>query len=160
MKALKVVPWLIIGSFVVLVLWYYSSSSRPARDDGGDVALAVPEMQAPVRYQPAVQREVYRTTATDLQADFDFNEVAADAKMRGKQILVIGVVEAIELDFMDDVVVRLKTGGYKPGAMMNMTKTERDQAAKLKRGQRVELLCDSAKRMATIPMVQGCVFTI
>jgi hypothetical protein len=52
------------------------------------------------------------TTASNLYADYDANEVTADDKYKNKKIAVKGIISSIAKDFMDKPYITLTTGDH------------------------------------------------
>lgn len=101
-------------------------------------------------------KEVYKTTAKQLYQDYEANEVAADEKMKGKLIEVSGVIESIDKDAFDNIVLHLKTGNSFAAAMITLKDSEKDAAIKLKKGNKITVICTSMLRLLSSPNGRKC----
>lgn len=98
------------------------------------------------------------TTPEQLHADYKANEVAADAKYKGKRLQVdAATIKAIEKDFKDDIVLRLKTPHMFDSIHATLADGEEAKASKLNKGQRVILLCRGNGMIIGSPMLDDCV---
>lgn len=101
---------------------------------------------------------VYRTTAKDLAALYDENEVAADDKIAGRKVEVTGVVQDITKNFANDVVLKLESGNRFMPVSLSMTDSEKSQASKLKRGQKITVTCEKMLLFIGAPSGGNCTF--
>lgn len=101
---------------------------------------------------------IYRTTAKALTAMYDENEVAADDKIGGRKVEVKGVVQSIDKDFTGSVVVLLQSGNEFMPARFGMEETEKNQAASLRKGQTVSILCEKMMFLIGSPSGSRCLF--
>jgi hypothetical protein len=95
-------------------------------------------------------------TAVQLFRDYHANEVSADSKYKGQQLLVTGRVAKIRKDFTDDIVLDLMTPNQFMSAMAQIQKQDHSAAANLKRGQEVVVLCKGQGLMLGSPMLENC----
>lgn len=65
--------------------------------------------QAAVQESVASQPSVLTVSANQIHADYEANEIAADAKYKDKVITVTGTVDSIGKDVMDTMYVTLET---------------------------------------------------
>lgn len=93
--------------------------------------------------------------ATELHDAYAENEVAADAKFKGRTLRVVGVVTSIDKDLFGAAVVRLASG-----SPLEVAGTLRDadgpKAAALRKGQPVALECVGAGMVLGSPVLDGC----
>ncbi len=84
-----------------------------------------------------VKENLVSITAPDLLQSYHANEVAADQRFKGKTILVTGIVESINKDFMDDIYIVLQGDGY----FMNVHCSFENEnvAANLSKGEQITL---------------------
>ena len=156
MKVLKTSLMWIGGIFVVLLVIGLILGKDDQDAAHGDAASAStkPAAKAKVQAKPA---SVYRTTARALERAYDRNEVATDAEINGRPVVIDGMLEAIDKDFTDAIVLRLKVGNPLMSADMTLKDSQRAAATKLSKGQRVRLRCDSMSRVLGEPTGEDCV---
>lgn len=109
---------------------------------------------APKRLEDAT--EFYVTTAADLAAAYAANEVATDAKIAGRPVLVSGVVQAIEKDFLGAPVVAIALSNPYMPARMGMDKAGMAAIAELKRGQKIDVACVGMSFLLGVPSGRDC----
>lgn len=94
-------------------------------------------------------------TASQLQADYDANEIAADQEYKGKKILLSGTVESINKDFTGDGYLTLRSSSPL-GVQARLSDRGMQGASLLEKGTQIYLVCDPGMRVATIPVVDRC----
>jgi hypothetical protein len=101
---------------------------------------------------------VYRTTAKDLAAMYEENEVAADDEIGGRKVEVTGIVQDITKNFANDVIVRFESGNRFMPASLSMEDTEKSKASKLKKGQKIAITCEKMQLFIGAPSGRNCTF--
>jgi hypothetical protein len=96
--------------------------------------------------------------AVKLWKDYDANEVAADGIYKGKILQVTGTVASIDKDFLDDIVLHLKSPNQFENTMATLKKSETSKAAALSKGSKVTLLCKGKGRILGSPTLDDCTF--
>ena len=94
--------------------------------------------------------------AATLVADYRANEVAADEKYKGKLLRVTGTVDSIDKDFMDDIVVRIKSDNMFMSIMANVDDSEKSAAARLAKGGPVTVVCEGGGLIVGSPVLNDC----
>lgn len=98
---------------------------------------------------------VVDVTAKQLLADYQENEIAADAKYKGQALRVNGKVTRISKDIFDAPLVDLATSNeFMP---VYATFTNEGALAELKRGQQVTVRCRSKGVSMAHPLLEDCV---
>lgn len=119
------------------------------------------EAKQPAERQPAAPSvpvdDVYTTTASALNRDYDRNEVATDLKIAGRVVEVSGRVQSIDKDFTDDVVLNLAAGNEFLPAGMTMEESETAKAAALSKGDQVTVRCKKMRRIMNTPSGDDCI---
>ncbi|MFO0667430.1 MAG: hypothetical protein U0174_26000 [Polyangiaceae bacterium] len=115
------------------------------------------EPEAPVAVAPPPKREAIAITATQLFNDYTANEVAADEKYKGQLLLVSGSISAIDKDFLNHVIVRLRSPNEFMPVDAKLDDSERSKAGSLAKGQSVRLLCQGRGRLIGRPQLVDCV---
>ena len=85
------------------------------------------------------QAPSYTLTANQLYSEYDSNEVAADAKYKGKVVIVSGTIQDIGKDVMDDAYIVIGGEGFLDGVQCMFTKGEQSSVARLSKGQQVTI---------------------
>lgn len=97
-------------------------------------------------------------SAKQLFADYHANEVAADEKYKGQNLLVSGTVTSIDKDAFGNIVLRLG-GGDQFGLQSVMARLDDSQKAKamsLSKGQPETVLCEGDGMVIGSPSLGGC----
>jgi hypothetical protein len=95
---------------------------------------------------------------SQLFNDYQGNEVAADAKYKGKQLLVTGSVASIDKGPFGGLILRLATSNEFMSTMCNMEKSEQADMASLQKGEQVRVLCKGRGMTLGSPSLGDCVF--
>ncbi len=90
--------------------------------------------------RPAPRADLQTADATDIIAEYQTNEVAADQKWRGKAVAVNGTVESIETDLSGAPRLVLKGAGRWDSMTCSLDTAERNSAATLRPGQSVTVV--------------------
>lgn len=148
----------IIGAAVVGIMFYLATGGND------DKAPAAGSQAAQTVAQPAVenvqpQKEIYQTTSRRLFSDYDKNEVAVDEKIKDKQVILLGVIESIDKDFMDNMIVNLVTSNQFMPSRMHMVESEKPVVLEKNKGDKVAITCEKISRVMGSPSGSDCVFT-
>jgi hypothetical protein len=86
----------------------------------------------------------FTVSANKLYSDYKSNGVSADVKYKGKVIKVIGVVNNIDRDLMDNIYVTLKGDKYFGDIQCFFSEDYVGKASKLYKGKRITVkgICD------------------
>jgi hypothetical protein len=112
------------------------------------------EKQAPTASAPAAPPRA--VTAIELATAYDQNEAAAQKEYGDQRLAVSGTVSAIDLDFADKAVVRLKGTNQFMDVQASLSEASQGQAASLSKGQQVTLVCESVSEVVGTPMLRDC----
>jgi hypothetical protein len=146
-KIARVAGTIAVG-FIALVIWVAYESSP---DRTGSVTSTDGSVSSATHTPPAPPIAI---SADDLYAAYKANEVAADAKYKGKTLEVTGVVGSISKDVMDDPYITLVTtenefetvnAYFSKGAMQKLSE--------LRKGQGVTVTCRGNGMVLTSPML-------
>ncbi|MHA1056335.1 OB-fold protein [Enterobacter mori] len=107
---------------------------------------------------PASDEGIYRTTAKALAELYSANEVAADDKIGGRNVEITGTVQDITKNFTDDVVLKLESGNRFMPVSLSMEGSEKTQASKLKKGQKIVVTCGKMRLFIGAPSGSDCTF--
>jgi len=84
---------------------------------------------------PAMAPSAPRVTAPALHEAYERNEVAADARFKGRVVEIVGVVSAISKDPYDNLFVAIQGGGATMDIHAYFDEAQGGQVASLKTGQ-------------------------
>ncbi len=104
----------------------------------------------------AERASAMKVTASELFGAYQANEMAAQKAFEGQLLEVSGTVDGVELDFSDDPVVKLKTQNQFMPVSVYLTDSTKDQAAELRKGQKVTLLCREISEVISMPQLKEC----
>jgi hypothetical protein len=120
------------------------------------LACASPEQEeADVSSQPP---EV-TTSAAQLSHDYEANEVAADARYKGKIVQVTGTVDSVGKDITDTMYVSLNGGDqYQIIGLVQcfFSASHQSQLAQMQKGMMVTVKCKCDGKFGNI-LMKGCV---
>ena len=91
---------------------------------------------------PEPQKEIVKTTAKEILKEFNDNEVAADAKYKGKRVEVTGIIDRVESGWFGVNTLRLDAGETFEFTTVDCTGISDDVLVKLKAGSRVTVIGD------------------
>jgi len=146
-------------AFIAVVgalIWIGSRDGVPTSPAPADVAPASPPTVDDATAPPAPERQTFRTTANELFAAYEANEVATDDRMKGMVVQVTGAIQSIDKDFTDDVVLSLRTANEFEPARLSLVKSDKAQAASLRRGQVLTVACEHMSRVMGGPSGSDC----
>lgn len=78
---------------------------------------------------------------SQISKEYHQNEVAADNKFKGKTLMVSGIVQSIDKDFLDNAILRLRVKNMFMSVMAYVHNDELSFLAGLSKGQSVSLVC-------------------
>lgn len=107
---------------------------------------------------PASDDGIYRTTAKALAELYSANEVAVDDKIGGRNVEITGIVQDITKNITDDVVLKLESGNRFMPVSLSMEGSEKPQASKLRKGQKIIVTCGKMQLFIGAPLGSGCTF--
>lgn len=94
--------------------------------------------------------------AAQLWTDYQNNEVAADEKYKGRLLLVTGTIASIDKDAFDNMVVRLQSPNQFMNVHAKLEDSEKSEAARLSKGQKVTVKCEGGGMIIGSPMLRDC----
>lgn len=143
---LKVLKWIGIAFVVLIVIGLIF---------GDDKQVATGQSAgAGNQSDPVV--EPYKTTARELFAAYEENEVATDLQIDKRPVEIVGIVQGINKDFTDEIVIELTTSNQFMPARINLIEGHEATAASLKKGQKVTFLCEKMMRLIGSPSGSDC----
>ncbi len=151
--------------FVLVGLMVASCCSPPKKESTSSDPIPVTTTKEPrpaetqtAKPKPEPAAPALTVEATTLYKDYETNEVAADDKYKDKALLVTGKLQAIDKDFMNNVVLKLTTGDRFGINAVHATleDSEKSKAAKLSKGDKVSLRCIGGTRIMKSPTLKDC----
>ena len=166
---LKLLKWVVIVFATIVVMLLVFSNKGTVKD--GDVQGKAETQVAPVATEPSKVAEAKPTepakdasTAVAVTADalvkaYDDNEIAANEKYKGKELIVSGTIGSIDADMSDKPVIKLKSnhnyGMSSP--LAKLAESDLPKASTLKKGQAIKLKCIGDSEVGGTPMLEDCV---
>jgi hypothetical protein len=130
------------------------ATPKQANDAKPETTDAKPEPEQPKEKTV----ETYKTTASKLFSDYEANEVATDEKISGKPVEISGSVESIDKDFLNNIIINIRTSNPFMPARLTLEDSEKDKAMKASKGNKVTLVCQKMMRIIGSPAGSDCVF--
>lgn len=96
------------------------------------------------------------TTANEYYRSYRENEISADDGYKNKIVAVRGVVESINKAFDGKAYLKLSVPNSFSGVMAYLNESEVGNAAKLKKGTKVGMLCVGGGMMMSTPILNDC----
>lgn len=96
------------------------------------------------------QAPSYTLSADQLYRDYNANEVSADAKYKGRVVVVSGVIQNIGKDILGSPYIVIGGRGFLDGAQCTFTRGEESSVARLSKGQRVSVKGEVSGKMANV----------
>ena len=115
-----------------------TQASNPAPQTANTTRTAPPATTAPAPASASGDERI-AVNAADLYKAYDNDEQAADARYKGRQLSVTGVVEEIKLEGEQGVVVDLQGGDFMDTVFCFFDDSQKPAVAKLKKGQKVTI---------------------
>jgi hypothetical protein len=95
-------------------------------------------------------------TARELRAAYAANEIAAKQRFAGKRLRVTGTIEALDLDFSDNPVIRLTTDDMFQSVQAQFDKADAAAIAALNKGARATVICSRVTEALGAPLLSDC----
>lgn len=155
---LSVIHW--IGILVGLLIIYIIITAPDNQQVNNSAAVSI-DSQATEATPPAntaTEKEIYQTTSSRLFSDYEKNEVVLDEKIKDKKIILLGVIQAIDKDFMDNMIINLKTNNEFMPSRMQMNESQKSIVLERAKGDKVAITCKSIRRAMGSPSGRDCVF--
>jgi|GEM_PF-155531 len=122
--------------FIIIGIFVNKGSSSDSVANGASVAPAKEETPEDKAARMDKLRE-NTIAARDLHRAYKANEVAADDQYKNKTIAVIGRVEKIKKDFLDNIIVYVNTGDMFSELMAYFRDDQKSLVASLQKGQTI-----------------------
>lgn len=152
--------WQLLGSLIASPIVYFIGLAIFSAAVGGSSykdykakAEAAQQSAAPsAQTAPAV--DAIEVSALQLYQAYQANEISADAKYKGKPLLIHGTVDSIHSDLTDEPVVQLSAGDF---AFVQLQDIDKAAAAGLSKGQQITASCTGAGEVIGFPSASDCV---
>ena len=141
----------------VLAVFYMNAASNKSNSEPvvetsaveQPAAVAAPDPTPTPAPLPPIQ-----ISAEQLYADYAANEVAADAKYKGKILAVSGAIESVNKDFTGAPNIVMDAGGGFDKVQALFPTSAMSNLAQLRKGQRVTVTCESRGKLITYLMLR------
>ena len=125
----------LVGIIILAIIFgSVSAAQNSTKVNGQKSSSAQSNQNTAVQQTPAMQ-----VTATQLAADYKANQVAADAKYKGKVIEVSGTIDTIGEDIMNNPYVSLDDGDIITSVQCSFNQSDQAQLASLQKGAQINL---------------------
>lgn len=138
--------------FAGVAAWFFSGPQTPT-----STTAAAPDAPATETTKDS-PRIVVQVGAAELYKAYESNEVAADEKIKGRIVEISGRVQAIDKDFMENIVINLATPNQFNPARLTMVDSEKALAINLKKGEKAVIRCEKMSRLMGSPSGSDCIF--
>lgn len=158
---------------IILVVTIAAAFAVPSR--AADVDIKVDSRKLKKRLGEAGERDLDSYEAKAIFKDYQANEVAADGKYKGKWFVVTGKASEISKDFRDKPFLVFAMDSYGVSSVRADLFDEQvcgvskdkvvtscsalDRAAKLKKGQKIDLECKGGGMVMKTPMLRECLIS-
>lgn len=150
----KAFKWILIVIVVLFVIGLVAGNDDTETEASQNIKSSENNVVAEQEAEPVTATPV---NASDLFADYDSNEVAADKKYKGQLLEVSGTVSSIDSGLGDSAMVQLETSNQ----FMHVTAKGNDEftsaAASLTKGQKITMICEGDGEVIGMPMLSDCV---
>lgn len=97
---------------------------------------------------------VERTTAEELYDSYNANEITADDRFKGKQIVVSGSVESVGKDILGTMYVSFKVGSYVGTVQCMFDRSHGSELSKISKGEIVTISGKCAGKTLTVVLLE------
>ncbi|MFZ2975405.1 MAG: hypothetical protein WA055_02100 [Candidatus Moraniibacteriota bacterium] len=151
--------WWVITIGVIILIGVIGSfgedtNKKPAtQEQGTEKTTAETKLAEPEKIVPQIT-----VTSATLSKEYSENEVAADAKYKGKIIEISGKVTSVDNGITDnEMIVKLSDGNYDfSGPMCYMKVSEREKVLAFKKGNQVTLIGKGDSATIGSPILKDC----
>lgn len=137
-KAKKYAVWMGVSFVLFIIFAIIGGGNIEAKEQPQAAQSTMAEQQVEAPKPEAINIKV---TALQLSKAYNANEVAADQKYKGKEMLVYGIITGIDKDFMNDIVVNLNSGNSFLPVRAHLEGGQDDKAASLAKGGEIIVQC-------------------
>lgn len=144
---------------IMVLAFALTACGEPPKDTASTSAKSETPVTASATTTTAEKSaQVMTVDAKTLFKDYKENEVKADGKYKGKNLLVTGTVDSIESGIGDEANLMLKTGNDFEFVNATMDDSQKAKAGEIKKGAKVKLNCVSDGEIMGSPMLKDCKF--
>jgi hypothetical protein len=158
---MKLLKWIVIGFFALVGLGLVLDALKTPEEKAADAAkseqVKVQDAAAKKEQAQKEQAALPLVTASQLVEAYEENTVAADLQFKGKKYKVTGTVGDINTDFTGDPYITLRGGNEFLAPQFGFEKSAAADLAKIKKGDKVTMVCEGAGDVAKTPMSRSCV---
>lgn len=157
--------WILVAVGIVLLLGVIGAIFGPSDEEMAQItaereaeeqAEAIAETENRANAAQERRDQATKLTARELRNAYRNNEVSAQRALEGRDLLVTGTIESIELDFMDEPVISLATGEMFESVQVDFDEGDADAVSQLSNGMRITVLCETVSEVIGTPMLDDC----
>ena len=163
----KMVAIIVVGIFIFFMIIGLSSedknktqtASEQNQQSAQQTATETNNKKGENPAEPAKVVPQVTVTSVNISKEYSENEVAADAKYKGKLIEISGKIYSIDNGISDnEIIIRLSDGKYDiNNSWCYMNESEREKAIALKKGQQVTLIGKGDSATMSSPVLKDCI---
>lgn len=114
-----------------------------------------PGSNSPITPQAEAEQAI-AITARELYAQYEANEIQADALYKNKTLAVSGTIQNIGKDILDDPYISFKTDNLIGSVQCMLADTEKEKAAQLREGTAITLQGKNSGKLMNV-LLRNCV---
>jgi len=118
--------------------------------------VQAPPNQLAEEAKSAPRKQYVSARAKELFDEYHANEVAADLKYKGRDVLIVGTVQSIDKNVLNNVVVRLSTRNKFQPVSVTLKRSNRNAAAAFKKGDILTFDCKGDGMLTGSPSMKEC----
>jgi len=141
---------MIAGMAVVLVIIAVTPKDLTSKN------VQAPSTQLAEVAKPVSSKQYISVGAKELFDEYHANEVAADLKYKGRDVLVVGTVQSIDKDVLNNIVARLSTRNKFQPVSVTLKPRQEGAAAAFKKGDILTFDCKGAGMIIGSPSMKEC----
>lgn len=141
-----------IGALILFGALVNAIGGTSQNQPSSSVSSGAPQAAVPAKEPP----QAIKVSASDLMAEYDANEIAADAKYKGKLLEVSGTISDIGKDILDNPYIALKTQEAFSSVQCMLKDSEKDRASSLAKGTQIIVQGTDGGKLLNV-FVRDCV---
>ena len=118
--------------------------------------VQAPPIQLAEGAKPVTGKPYISAGAAELFDEYHANEVAADLKYKGRDVLVVGTIQSIDKDVLNNIVVRMSTRNKFQPVSLTLKRRFEGAAAAFKKGDILTFDCKGDGMIIGSPSMKEC----
>ena len=143
--------WIITFLIICGFLWFI----MPWAKDGYNKEILNNNQNTEINQKVVIEKNAIQVNARELYAEYEENEIQADSKYKGQLIRVLGTIENIGKDILDNPYIALKTDNIIGSVQCMLADGEEWRAAQLKKENSITLEGKLSWKLGNI-LIRNC----